>query len=156
MADMSMSFGGIISAGFSGTIYVEMTDTDFAAPSYPVGLGYLTADLGGSLSNIATASYTSYLSNSNGEFDIPGSFSVTDNSADSVPASIEGFATSPYSLTARTAFTITASSVTRSFSFDNRTTFELPEPATVLSALFGVPALGYWVRRRRVVQELAA
>jgi len=55
------------------------------------------------------------------------------------------------------AFYFTGFTATGSGTFQGNTAIDaVPEPATVLSALFGVPALGYWVRRRRVAKELAA
>lgn len=159
VAAMDISIVGTFNGG--GTITVDITDTDFAPPGSPAGLGYLTAKIGSSAPGGTTM--IGYLNGDdpgiagpqgNKEF---GGIDPTNGTLITTPlatapgtliTTTNDIAYAPYSLSARTTFSGTAGS---GFSLDNTLTFTLPVPAGLVLALSGTPVLGLgaWLRRRR-------
>jgi hypothetical protein len=158
---IDIGINGTFNAGAGGGTYtVDVTDTDFNAPSNPVGGGILTTNVGGLTGSMAQG----YVSNSNTEF--AGMLAALPQPGFQVPplngpptwstgvASLGGSSSravgpivGPYSMGIRTVFGGTSGT----FSIDNNVTFTNPAPSGLVLALAGMPVLGLraWVRRRR-------
>jgi len=161
LAAMDISIGGTFLTG--GTLTVDITDTDFAPPASPSGLGGLTASIGSSAP--AGTTFVGYLNGEDpntaglqgnkefGGIDLPTTGTLLTTPTATAPGNLTttaiGTAFAPYSMTARTVFSGGPGS---GFSIDNKLTFSVPAPPGLVLALAGAPVLafGAWVRRRRV------
>jgi hypothetical protein len=156
---MDIGINGTFSGG--GTITVEITDTDFAPPANPAGLGYLTASIGSSAP--AGTTMIGYLNGDDpnlpglqGNLEFGGVVATTGTllstglatAPGSLTAVVQGLAYAPYSMTSQTTFSGAANS---GFSIDNKLTFDLPAPPALVLALTGLPvfAMGARFRRRK-------
>jgi hypothetical protein len=139
----------------AGSVIVDITDTDFIAPTSPAGFGRLTAEIGSAAPSGTT--FDSYLQGgAGGNLEYGGidsnSGTIIEATGASAPGTLivfkDGTALSPYSLTARTKFSGTVNS---GFSIDNKVTFAVPAPAGLVLAMAAAPMFGFgaWIRRRR-------
>lgn len=146
----------------SGTVIVDITDTDFTSPTSPAGYGALVAAIGSSAPSGTT--FDGYLQGGpGGNQEYGGLDSLTGTIIQATGASApgnlvvkkEGTALSPYSLTARTTFSGGPGS---GFSIDNTLTFAVPAPAGLLLVLTAAPMFGAgaWMRRRQQKASVSA
>jgi hypothetical protein len=156
VSKMDVGIHGYFSGG-AHELIVEVTDTGFGPPKTPSGVGELTSFLGGNgFEDLDAYSFTSWVSNTNAEFG-PPTFD-TDVLTSPGSSSVVGIANAPYSITNRTVVSGVGggyldgySQSGDDFSFNNITTFALPEPASMAmwSLIGGIGAVAGWRRSRR-------
>lgn len=158
IGEMRLSGLSLKSSGIASTLTIELTDTDFTAPSS--GPRTLTSDFNTASVTGGSMTFQSFVSNANGEFE-SDSRTTPGQGVDNAAVYTTGLQTNtnmhevldfplgnPYSITQK--ITITGNSGFVSAGYDAHTTVT-PEPGSMLLAVVGgLPILGgAWLRRRR-------
>jgi len=133
----------------TGSFLIQLTDTGFGLPP---GNALITSTITGQVTgNPSSLAFQSWASSSNAEFATSGLTGGPQGPLSGVVNSTAtgfGSLSSPFSVTNQ--MTVTLSGTGSLASVDGHTTVTNPEPATIVAALAGLPALGgFWWRRRK-------